>query len=54
MAQGNEGDNQNDVVCSQSPTEETTNTQRQRLAAGTLTCPPEPELPALPFDLLGA
>jgi F-box interacting protein len=45
MAQGN------DVVYSQSLTEETTNTQRQRLATGTLTYP-LPELPNLPFDLL--
>ncbi|AES68633.1 putative F-box domain-containing protein [Medicago truncatula] len=53
MAQGNEGeDNRNAVDSSDSLVVETTNTQRQRLAAGTLTCPPEPELPALPFDLL--
>uniref|UniRef100_A0A494G8U7 F-box domain-containing protein n=1 Tax=Solanum lycopersicum TaxID=4081 RepID=A0A494G8U7_SOLLC len=53
MAQGNEGeDNRNAVDSSHSLVVETTNTQRQRLAAGTLTCPPEPELPALPFDLL--
>ncbi|KEH16768.1 F-box protein [Medicago truncatula] len=49
MAHGN--DNRNDVVYSQSLTEETTNTQRQRLATGTLTYPP-PELPTLPFDLI--
>ncbi|XP_024635361.1 F-box/kelch-repeat protein At3g23880 isoform X2 [Medicago truncatula] len=41
MSQGN--NNRNDV--------ETTNTQRQRLVAGTLTCPPL-ELPTLLFDLL--
>jgi len=46
MAQGN------DVVSSQSLTEETTNTQRQRFFAGTLTSPPESELPTLPVDLL--
>jgi len=45
MAQGN------DVVSSQQLTEETTNTERQRLATGTLTYPP-PELPSLPVDLL--
>jgi len=47
MAQGN-NNNRNDVVYSQSLTEETTNT---RLATGTLTYPP-PELSTLPFDLL--
>ncbi|AES68628.1 putative F-box domain, galactose oxidase/kelch, beta-propeller, F-box associated interaction [Medicago truncatula] len=49
MAKGN--DNRNDVVCSQSLTEETTNTQRRRLVAGTLKYTPL-ELPTLPVDLL--
>jgi F-box interacting protein len=52
MGQGNKGeDNRNAVNSSHSLAEETTNTQRQRLATGTLTTPPL-DLPTLPFDVL--